>query len=211
MTCEPPCIIVLPLYPLGITQTVTWPTLTTTLLSSSAGSLYTITTTISVSTFTITALSLQPITLEQTDTATYVLNPVQSVTPTSFNFTLGPFQATFPPTAIPTDGESSRNPIMPTSTGTSGAVIPVGVAFHSTPFPITLQPQPTSSISLRSLPTPIRPITISTGTPKAPCSGSGCGSRDCGILGAFRAAEFSAAVADVRSLVVVEDADLWGV
>jgi chitinase len=181
--CEPPCIIVLPPYPLGFTETITWPTLTTTLLASSAGSIYTVTTTISVPEFTITALSLQPITLGPTDTATYVLDPVQSVTPTSFIFTLGPNEATFPPTAIPTDGESTRGPATSTSTGSTGAAILPGVTFHTTPFPVTIQPQPTYSITLPPLPTPIPPVTISTGTPQPPCSGSGCGSRDCGIFG----------------------------
>lgn len=181
--CEPPCIFVLPPFPLGFTETITWPTLTTTLLSSSAGSIHTVTTTIGVPVFTITALSLQPVTLGPTDTATYVINPLQSVTPPPFIFTLGSNEATFPPTAIPTEGESTRGPAVSSSTGSTGVVIPPGVTFQTTPFPITIQPQPTYSVSFPSKSTPIPPITISTGTSKPPCSGSGCGSRNCGIFG----------------------------
>ncbi len=190
ITCDPPCIFVLPPYPLGFTSTITWPILTTTLLSSSGNSIYTVTTTISVPDFTITDLSLQPITIGPTDTATYKVNPVQSVTPTSFILTLGPNEATFPPSGIPTSGASVGGPAPgggdpnPTSSSTSGgAVIFPGVTFHPTPFPVTIQPQPTYSITLPSPRTPVPPITISTGTPEPPCSGSGCGSRNCGIFG----------------------------
>lgn len=193
MVCEPPCIFVLPPYPLGFTSTISWPVLTTTLLSSSGNSILTITTTIEVPSFTITDVSLQPVTLQPTDTQTYIINPVQSVTPSSFIWTLGPNEATVPPTPIFTPGESVGGPgatgqdpgpntASSTSSTTLGAIfIPPGVTFHSTPFPITIQPQPTYSINLNSVKTP--PVTISTGTPEPDCEGSGCGKRNCGDFG----------------------------
>jgi len=178
-TYDPPCIIVLPPYPLGFTETITWPTLTTTLLSSSAGSTYTVTTTISVPTFTITDVSFQPITVSATDTVTYILDPVQSITPASFTFTLPPNEATFPPTTIPTESGTVTGAAA-TSSGSIVAAILPSITFYPTSFPITIQPQPTSSVSIS---TPIPPVTMSKGTPKPSCTGSGCGSRDCGIFG----------------------------
>lgn len=191
ISCEPPCIFVLPPYPLGTTTTVTWPALTTTLLSSSGNAIKTITTTISVPKFTITDVSMQPVTLDPTETATYQINPVQSVTPTSFIITLGPNEATFPPTQIPTPGQSvggpgasgGNNPHPGTTSSSTGAIIPLGVTFHTTPVPVTVQPQPTYSVILPPIPKPIPHITITSGPPKPSCSGGGCGSRDCGIFG----------------------------
>jgi chitinase len=182
ITCEPPCILVLPPYPLGSTQTVSWPELTTTLLSSSAdGSVYVVTTTIDVPAFTITDVSLQPITILPTDTGTYVLDPVQSITPSSFIITLPPYEATFPPT--------TPTPVATTSTTTSGTavlgLIPPGVVFYPTPVPVTIQPQPSFSVSFPPPPTPMPAVTISNGPNPTPttCTGSGCGSRNCGIFG----------------------------
>lgn len=193
ITCEPPCIFVMPPYPLGFTSTITWPTLTTTLLSSSGASIYTVTTTISVPPFAISSLSLQPITLQPTDTQTYEVNPVQSVTPPAFLFTLEPNEATFPPTQIPTSGASVDGPApggngpggaqTTSSTSSGGAIIPAGVTFYTTSFPVTIQPQPTYSVTIPTLQTPIPPVTISSNAPQPSCTGSGCGSRDCGIFG----------------------------
>jgi chitinase len=196
VTCDPPCILVLPPYPLGGgTETITWPIWTTTLLSLSAGSVtVTITTTISVPNFGITAISLQPITLSGTDTSTYEVNPVQSVTPPSFIFTLGPNEATFPPSPIPTPsatvnvgqaggggGGGDGTSIGSSSTAVGGVG---GIVFYSTSVPVTLQPQPTYSITLPPNVTPPY-VTISSGTPTSTCvsGSSGCGSRDCGIFG----------------------------
>ncbi|KAI9651823.1 MAG: hypothetical protein M1829_002136, partial [Trizodia sp. TS-e1964] len=187
ISCNPPCIFVLPPYPLGSITTVSWPILTTTLLSLSSNSIFTITTTISVPPFIMTAISLQPITMAATDTATYQLYPVQSVTPTSFTYTLGPNLATIPPTSIPgSAGDGIRggqpSPSTSTSSTTAAAVIP-GVSFHPTPFPVLIQPQPTYSVDFKNIPTPIPPLTITTGKPPSPCVGPGCGSRPCGIFG----------------------------
>ncbi|KAI9643280.1 hypothetical protein NHQ30_007897 [Ciborinia camelliae] len=172
LACEPPCILVLPPYPLGFTSTVTWPLLTTTLLSLSGTATVTITTTITVPSFQITDISMQPITVSATETSTYVISPVQSITPSSFIWTLGPNEATIPPTAIPTqtattgdedeDGASSSSSTLASSTSsstsssksssTSSATTVIGlsasITFYTTSFPVTIQPQATYSISL---------------------------------------------------------------
>ncbi|KAI8277403.1 hypothetical protein K4K60_006981 [Colletotrichum sp. SAR11_57] len=136
--CEPPCIVVFPPYPLSATHTVTsWPALTTTLLSSGAGGVYVVTTTISVPSFTMTDVSLQPLTLQSTDTAHYSINPVQSITPSSFVYTLPPNHATFPVT--------TPTPATSTDTDVPLVIIPP-VTFYPTSFPVTIQPQPTYSI-----------------------------------------------------------------
>ncbi|KAJ5020020.1 Killer toxin subunits alpha/beta [Colletotrichum sp. SAR 10_99] len=136
--CEPPCIVVFPPYPLSATHTVTsWPALTTTLLSSGAGGVYVVTTTIPVPSFTMTDVSLQPLTLQSTDTAHYSINPVQSITPSSFVYTLPPNHATFPVTT-PTPATSS-------DTDVPLVIIPP-VTFYPTSVPVTIQPQPTYSV-----------------------------------------------------------------
>jgi chitinase len=186
-TCSAPCILVLPPYPLGSTTTLSWPILTTTLLSSGASGIKTITTTIKVPAFTLTDISLEPVTLRPTDTATYTINLEQSITPTSFIFTLPPNQATFPPTRIPTSGASvggppggDGDPNQSSSSSTVVAAVFPGVTFHSTPFPITIQPQPTSSASLQKFPPP---VIIQPGPPGPGCKGSHCGTRNCKTFG----------------------------
>ncbi|KAK1855211.1 class V chitinase chi100 [Colletotrichum chrysophilum] len=175
--CEPPCIVVFPPYPLSATHTVTsWPALTTTLLSSGAGGVYVVTTTIPVPSFTMTDVSLQPLTLQSTDTAHYSINPVQSITPSSFVYTLPPNHATFPVTT-PTPATSS-------DTDVPLVIIPP-VTFYPTSFPVTIQPQPTYSIDYPDPTVPIPPVAV-TPTPTSSstgCTGSGCGTRDCGIFG----------------------------
>lgn len=175
--CEPPCIVVFPPYPLGATHTVTsWPALTTTLLSSGAGGVYVVTTTIPVPSFTMTDVSLQPLTLQSTDTAHYQINPVQSIIPSSFVYTLPPNYATFPV-------------ISPTSATSSDTSVPLlivpPVTFFPTSVPVTIQPQPTYSIDYPDPTVPIPPVAVMP-TPTSSstdCTGSGCGTRDCGIFG----------------------------
>ncbi|KAJ9318482.1 CAZyme family GH18 [Paecilomyces variotii] len=191
--CTPPCIIVLPPYPLTVTHTVTsWPPLTTTLLSSdtAGGGVYVKTTTIPVPAFSISEASLQPVTLYSTDTDTYTINPVQSITPSSFIWTLPPDYATFPVTT-PTP-MTSRDTTVPLTSVPSAS-------FFSTPVPVTIQPQPTYSVEYPKPPVTGGPLTVkasttepsstktsttSSGTsPSTSCTGSGCGKRDCSIFG----------------------------
>jgi chitinase len=172
--CTPPCIFVLPPYPLSSTHTVNWPILTTTLLSSGAGGVYVVTTTIPVPAFTVTDISLQPLTLQETDTATYKFNPVQSIAPSSFVYTLPPNFATFPVT--------TPTPTTSTDTDIPLVIVPP-VTFRTTPIPVTIQPQPTYSVDYPPPPNPIPVVTIKPSPSPPPCTGHGCGSRDCGIFG----------------------------
>ncbi|KAK4197626.1 family 18 putative glycoside hydrolase [Triangularia verruculosa] len=176
--CDPPCVIVFPPYPLSAPHTVTsWPALTTTLLSSAegGGGVFVKTTTIPVPTFVISEVSLHPVTLQSTETATYKINPVQSITPTSFVWTLPPNHATFP--------VSSPTPTTSTDTDIPLVIIHP-VTFHPTPVPVTIQPQPTYKIDYPEPPIPARPVTIKPNpTPKPPGCTSGCGKRDCGVFG----------------------------
>lgn len=178
--CTPPCIIILPPYPLSEPHIVTsWPSLTTTLLSSdvAGGGVYVKTTTIPVPTFTIEDVSLHPVTLQSTDTAEYKINPVQSITAASFLWTLPPYHATFPVT--------TPIPMTPTDTEIPIPTIPPSVTFHTTPIPVTIQPQPTYSIDY---PDPLidpAPVTIKadpTPTPSG-CTGDKCGKRNCLLFG----------------------------
>jgi chitinase len=180
--CIPPCIVVWPPYPIRTTHIVrTWPALTTTLLSSrpggGPGGVEIVTTTIPVPTFTVTAVSFHPLTLQSTDTAEqYKVNPVQSVTPTSFIYTLPPNHATFP-ASTPTPTTSRDDTDIP-------IIILPFVTFRSTPVPITIQPQPTYSIKLPDPVVPIPPVTFKP-VPTSPpqCSGPGCGVLDCRAFG----------------------------
>jgi chitinase len=178
--CTPPCVIVLPPYPLSEPHAVTsWPSLTTTLLSSdvAGGGVYVKTTTIPVPAFTIDDVSLHPVTLQLTDTADYKINPVQSITPASFLWTLPPYHATFPVT--------SPTPMKPTDTNIPIPTIPPSVTFHTTPVPVTIQPQPTYSIDYPDPPIDPAPVTIRadpTPTPSG-CTGDKCGKRECILFG----------------------------
>ena len=126
----------------------------------------TVTTTISVPVFTMTDISLQPITLLGTEASTYEVNPVQSIMPPSFIWTLGPNEATFPSSAIPTPsvtvdagqaggGEGGGDG----TSSVANATVPGGrfvVTFFPTPIPVTIHPQPTYSITIP--PTSSKPI-----------------------------------------------------
>jgi chitinase len=173
--CKPPCIVVFPPYPLSATHTVNWPALTTTLLSSGAGGVYVKTTTIPVPAFTMTDVSLQPLTLQSTDTANYKINPVQSITASSFVYTLPPNHATFPVT--------TPTPATSTDTDIALVIIPP-VTFYTTSVPVTIQPQPTYSVDYPDPPVPLPPVTVRpTPVPPTSCTGLGCGTRNCGIFG----------------------------
>lgn len=80
--------MVLPPYPLGDTSIISWPPLVTSVLSSSGGTVYTVTTTFSVEPFTVSQVPLWPITVPNTATPTAQIIPKQSIMPPSFTVTL---------------------------------------------------------------------------------------------------------------------------
>lgn len=95
ISCEPPCTIILPPFPLDTPQTITWPDYTTLIASSSDGSTLTKTTTIAVAPFVIDEIPFWPITVLSTGTDAY-LSPTQSIAPPTFGLTLPSDEATFP-------------------------------------------------------------------------------------------------------------------
>lgn len=100
-SCIPPCTLVLPPLQLGSTTTISWPDLTTTLLSSAAdGKIETITTTITVKAITTTEIAYSPVTVGKDDPTTGSFTPLQSVVPSPFTVKLPSGVATFPPTHI---------------------------------------------------------------------------------------------------------------
>ncbi|KAK4141196.1 pectate lyase superfamily protein-domain-containing protein [Dichotomopilus funicola] len=142
-SCIPPCTLVLPPSLLGSTTTISWPPLVTTLLSSAAGgTIRTITTTISIPAITTTAIDWWPVTVKSGDPTTAVITPVQSVKPPPTHITLPPNVATAPPTPIP---EYSNGSPVSSSSSTTTTILPI---FFPTSHPVTIQPQPTVSVSL---------------------------------------------------------------
>jgi chitinase len=183
--CKPPCVVVLPPYPLTGAHTVTsWPALTTTLLSSNAadGHVYVKTTTIPVPSFAISEVNLQPLTLYATETDQYTINPMQSIMPPSFLWTLPPNHATFPATkptpaaSIPAMSTGNGVPMTTNSAvATSSdsevplAIIPL-VTFFPTSVAVTIQPQPTFSVEYPKPPVPGGPLTLKTTSTTNPSS-----------------------------------------
>lgn len=178
--CLPPCTIVLPPYQLSTTTIITWPALTTTLLSLSNSDTYTKTTTISIGPLTTTEIEFWAITIQTTDPTVATFVPVQSVMPKSFILTLPGTEATFPPTLIRTGG-SIPTAISSSSSSSGAIIVPV---FYTTSHPITIQPQPTVSIETQDHTPPVLvpTVTFSSAKPKSTCK-SQCGHHDCGIFG----------------------------
>jgi hypothetical protein len=175
--CEPPCAIILPPYPLSFTTTITWPTLTTTLLSSSKGSMYTTTTTIKFPKVTTSFVAFWAITVNADDPPSATFYQAQSVMPPSTVITLPGTLATFPPTQYPDFPIGGGGLPSPTSSSSSSTIVPV---FFSTRHPVTIQAQPTISIST---PPPVVPVvTFSSGKPKPTCTHN-CGYHNCGLFG----------------------------
>lgn len=176
VACIPPCNVVLPPFPLGFTTTITWPPLTTTLMSLSGAVTVTITTTISIPAITTTEIEWWPVSIGSGYTTSAAFSPVQSVMPPSVIISFPPSVATFPPTQIP-------DPVYPTppSSSTSGTPVPIIIIFPSTSYPVTIQPQPTISVRTPP-PTGVPSVTWTDGPPQTTCT-SGCGRQNCGLFG----------------------------
>lgn len=171
--CLPPCTLIWPPYPLSAPSTISWPALITTLLSTSASTTYTITTTISITPVVITVIEWWAVTIYATDTnlVTYTLE--QSVMPPPFVLTLPANENTFLPSQDPQ--YSLGTPISSTSSST-GVLLPLFTAPHT----VTIQPQPTISIS--TPPPNVPTVTYTSGKPSSTCTAN-CGHHDCGLFG----------------------------
>lgn len=95
ISCEPPCTIILPPFPLASPITIDWPPYQTTIASSSNGVTLTKTTIITVAPFTVNEIPFWPITVATTGGNAF-LSPMQSVAPPTFGLTLPQSEATFP-------------------------------------------------------------------------------------------------------------------
>jgi chitinase len=124
--CLPPCNIILPPWPLGQTTTITFPRIVISVWTRSGGSTGSKTTTILVPPLVTDAVPFYPITLASDVSAATVFYPLQSFMPPPTVISLGADEATFAP--VP-----------------RGGAIPAP-SFPGTPYPITIQPQATSSI-----------------------------------------------------------------
>jgi hypothetical protein len=174
--CTPPCTLIFPPYPLSKPSTITWPLLTTTLLSSSANTIYTITTTISIPPEVITIIEFWAVTVYTVDPTTATFTLEQSVMPPSIIISLPPNEATFPPSQYSQylDG----TPVTPTSSTSSSAVaLPI---FFSVSTTVTIQPQPTYSIS--TTPSMVPVVTYRSAKPTTTCT-TKCGRHNCGWFG----------------------------
>ncbi|KAK9424886.1 putative chitinase [Seiridium unicorne] len=96
ISCDPPCTLILPPFPLATPVTITWPEYETTIASSGDGTTYTVTTTISIAPFEISEIPFWPITVASSTQASAFFSPTQSITPPSSVMTLPGNQATFP-------------------------------------------------------------------------------------------------------------------
>lgn len=165
VTCNPPCTMVLPPFPLGTTTTVTWPPHTMGILTRfDNGQTSTKTSTVTLDPFTMEGLPLWPLLIGSSDPTSMTVEVTQSVKPPEATITLSPSEATIPPTHFryaETESPSTKEPVF--------VVEPV---FVTTERPVPIQPQPTISITTPSLTIP--PVTYSSGTTPSPTTSKGC-------------------------------------
>ena len=174
--CVPPCVLVLPPIPLASPSIISFAPFTTSYIMQttivSGGQTKTTqtarNTTIKVPPVTTTEIELWGVTVFSNDPTVATFTAVQSVTPLPFVVTL-PGSATFPPFARPTTTITGQSP--PASTSTPAVIFP---SSHT----VTLQPQPTFTISTK----PIPPLTYTSGKPKSTCI-SHCGKHSCRAFG----------------------------
>lgn len=176
VVCNGDCTFIIPPSPLPTPEVINWPSLTTSLLSSSGGSIYTITTVISVPSFTITEINYWSVTVEVGDPTIATFVPEQSVMPPAFILTLPGNEATLPPTPFP-----SYSDFQSVSTSLSSTTTPA-VFFYKYPYGVSIQPQPTILISTPS-PTTAFTYSSTSDTGSQPTCTSGCGSHNCGLFG----------------------------
>ena len=180
--CLPPCTLVLPPFPLATALTLSWPPWTTSFLSSTAGTVVTKTTIITIPAVTTTEIDFWPVTILPSDPTAGTITPEQSIMPPSTIITL-------PGTEASIQVIQTSNP----STTTTTTIVPI---FFPTPHPVTIQPQPTISAPVPPPGPPPgggpSPVSYTNGPPKPTClihcgtypclfgCGGGCGLFGCG-------------------------------
>ncbi len=174
--CEPPCVLVLPPIPLPEPSTMSFPPFTTSYIvqttevtnGQTVTTSKTVQTVINIPPVTTTEIEVWGVTVFSQDTTPATFTAVQSITPLSFVVTL-PGSAYFPVFATPT-----IDPSVSTSSSSSSTIVPFFPSSHL----ITIQPQPTVSITT----TPGPSITYSSGKPTSTCK-SHCGHHGCQTFG----------------------------
>ncbi|RFU25496.1 hypothetical protein B7463_g10848, partial [Scytalidium lignicola] len=117
VACNPPCTFILPPPQLSGPTVLSWPPVTTGILSSSAGVIVTVTTVISVAPFTISEVPLWPVTIASMDTSGATFIPTQSVIPPAITLTLPGTEALPPLTSFQYTIPSQSDGGSPTSNG----------------------------------------------------------------------------------------------
>ncbi|GES66723.1 class V chitinase [Aspergillus terreus] len=136
ISCEPPCTMILPPFPLATPITIDWPAYETTIASNSDGATLTKTTTITVAPFTISEIPFWPITVAESGGNAY-LSPMQSIAPPTFGLVLPQTEANFPLfhtdySATLTTTTSTANTTAPTVT--TPAAVQSGMVSDCTEF-----------------------------------------------------------------------------
>ncbi|KAL3428931.1 hypothetical protein BDV09DRAFT_201108 [Aspergillus tetrazonus] len=85
VACRPPCTLILPPFPLSTPVTISWPEYVTSIASSSAGTIYTKTTTISIKPFEVTEIPFWPTTVAESSQFQALFSPTQSIAPPTTN------------------------------------------------------------------------------------------------------------------------------
>ncbi|KAI4262989.1 MAG: hypothetical protein L6R42_001847 [Xanthoria sp. 1 TBL-2021] len=170
--CVPPCVLVLPPIPLPQVSTISFPAVTTSYLLRTTTTLngqvvttqITKQTVLTIAPVTTSEIELWAVTVFTDDPTSAAFTVVQSVTPSPIIVTL-PASADFPP--------------FPTATGSEGTpsktTAPLG---FTSSHAVTIQPQPTHSISIPPVPT----LTFTSGKPASTCT-SRCGKHTCRVFG----------------------------
>lgn len=125
--CESaPCTLILPPYPLATPTTLTWPDYVTTLMSSSAGAIYTKTTTVAIDPFVISEIPFWAVTVADPQTVgTAYLSLMQSITPPSVILTVASTELPFP--VVSTDYSASLIASATATASTSAVSTPAAV------------------------------------------------------------------------------------
>ncbi|KAF2751189.1 glycoside hydrolase family 18 protein [Sporormia fimetaria CBS 119925] len=176
--CVPPCTLILPPVRLPTPTTIEWPPLVTTLMSIQGGqtgtskktkatlvggtvsqttydvltvegaTIATITTTFRIPPFVTDRINFHPVSVEPTDEARAVFEPVPSIMPPSMTIALPPCVRTFPPEPLKMPGAI---PTTPTPT------TPLWFLCGTTWRPWVIQPQPTIAVPLPTKPGDLPP------------------------------------------------------
>jgi len=133
VACNLPCTLVLPPFPLETPATITWPEYTTSLLSSSEGSIYTKTTTIHVPPFVITEIPFWAVTVASMTVESAIFSPMQSIAPPPIVLTLPGTETPFPLNHTMTSSSTSATITSSTSVSTPAAV-QTGIASNCISF-----------------------------------------------------------------------------